>query len=346
MNLYDLLKENGIELFENGNQGRFKARCVFHEGDNEPSLVIYPNETYWCFACEKWGDSFQFLIDYKGMSPKEAMDYLGEDYIQPRSEKSKVIKIRDVANSIKYLWDVSQHYYQFLLNTPGALNYLEKIRGLSRDTIAKYRLGYTDGSVLPQWTVWEQKLGTELGIVNLKGYEIMSHRITIPNILEDGQCDFIMGRTVTNTKPKYLGTRIPKPIYGFWEFRYSPVLFLVEGQFDRLTLCQWGFPAIAVSGTHLKAPEQALLRGKQLVYLPDVDTAGEAAGRSIKAAFKDDAHILDYSSLGVIDINELSTTYEDGRERFIDLLIKEFPWTAISLKTILNPSSLNSNITM
>lgn len=49
----------------------WKTRCIFHD-DNNPSMVLYPDDTFHCFSCEAHGDSFDLErgIDMHG---KEAI---------------------------------------------------------------------------------------------------------------------------------------------------------------------------------------------------------------------------------------------------------------------------------
>lgn len=38
---------------------RWAMQCIFHEGDHEASLMMYPhNNTFYCFGCGAWGDAF------------------------------------------------------------------------------------------------------------------------------------------------------------------------------------------------------------------------------------------------------------------------------------------------
>lgn len=63
INLITLLDNFEIEYIKE-QTGRVKIRCPFHEGDNEPSLVIYTDSdphTWWCFGCQKGSDPIQFL---------------------------------------------------------------------------------------------------------------------------------------------------------------------------------------------------------------------------------------------------------------------------------------------
>ena len=36
---------------------RYVVNCIFHEGDNEASLVLYPDNRFYCFGCNAWGDA-------------------------------------------------------------------------------------------------------------------------------------------------------------------------------------------------------------------------------------------------------------------------------------------------
>jgi DNA primase len=337
--LTEVLIESGLQP-QDSSGGRKTLRCPFHNGDNEASFTIYPTETYFCFGCEVWGDAVKFLVDYKGMSNQKALEYIGIDYKTPRFDKAQVIKVRNTVQTFKFLYEVADKYHNFLINTPGAINYLYK-RGLTDEIIRKYKLGYTDGRVIAIDTAYEMSLALEVGLINKSSFEMMSHRITIPNITEDGQCDFIMGRTVTNGKVKYLGLRMPKPLHGFYEVRHSPVIFVVEGHFDWLTLRQWGYPAIAMGGTHGTKFNDYLLADKKLVIIPDYDEShiGEQTAEKMKSKFAPNATILDYSELKTNDSKfDISTLAESpgGELLFNTIVSEQLSWliTSMSKRTL------------
>jgi len=332
--LLDILEQEGIELQQSGD--RHKAYCPFHK-DDTPSFTIYPNGTYYCFGvgCEVWGDVVKFLVEYKGMTAQESLNEVGADYKQPRAEKSKVIKVKSTTQTWAFLDAVTHDYHDFLMGIPGAVNYLLS-RGLKMETIRKYRIGYTDGGVLNLTFAWERQLADEVGLMNRKGYETLAHRITIPNTLEKGQVDFIMGRTIIHDKVKYLGLRMPKPLMGFYEIRQSPIIFMVEGQFDWLTLRQWGYPAICLSGTNPKGHELIALVDKEIVYVPDLDDGpGMKAANNFKARFGDKLTILDYSELrpddDKMDISRLAEN-PDGEELFKQVVMEKLPWITLLSK--------------
>lgn len=323
--LLEVVTEQGIETEESSN-GRRVARCPFHEGDRDPSFTLYPNETYWCFGCHVWGNPVKFLVEYKGMSAKEALDYVGHDYNLPKSEK-RVIKVKNMSKTSQFLYGVAYKYHEYLISNPGPLKYLQD-RGLTMETIQKYMLGYTDGGVIDFTFVDDYETANEVGLLSKSGYETMSHRITVPNLIYPDLCDFMIGRTVINDKIKYLGLRMPKPIMGFHAVRNSPVIFLVEGQFDWLLLNQWGYPTVVMSGSHITKSNLSLILGKKVIYIPDNDETGRKAALEVTRQIPMSA-ILDITSLGTKDISE-----SQDKEAF-DALVMEQVWPTLLLNTTL-----------
>ncbi|MBP7652584.1 toprim domain-containing protein [Candidatus Dependentiae bacterium] len=73
-NIIEVLQECGIKLIKENNH--FKAICPFHE-DKEPSLKVDPQkQVYNCFGCGNGGDIIKFLIDYKKIEFKDAVNFL------------------------------------------------------------------------------------------------------------------------------------------------------------------------------------------------------------------------------------------------------------------------------
>jgi DNA polymerase I-like protein with 3'-5' exonuclease and polymerase domains len=53
--LADYCTARGIELEPNGSPGLLVGLCPFHD-ENTPSFTIYPDNTFYCFGCERYGD--------------------------------------------------------------------------------------------------------------------------------------------------------------------------------------------------------------------------------------------------------------------------------------------------
>lgn len=319
--LIEILQENKIDL-QKRSGNRWVAHCPFHEGDNSPSFTVYPNMTYFCFGCRAWGDAVKFLVDYKNMPVYMAMEYVGEE-ARKRAVK-KTIKLSNSTASWSLLYEAALEYHEFLKITPGAISYLH-YRGLTDETISKFKIGFSDGAVLKLNTVIDYEIGVQLGLINEDGWETLAHRITIPNLLTNIKaCDFIIGRTVTKDKIKYLGLKVPKPVYGLMDTMLSPIVFIVEGQFDWLMMKQWGYPAVVIGGTHIQSYNIGILRLKQVVIVPDNDVVGLRAGADMALKLPN-SMLLDYASLGVKDIAELGTQ-GNGMELFDKLVKEQVSW--------------------
>ena len=75
--------------------------------------------------------------------------------------------------------------------------------------------------------------------------------------------------------PTYLGLPGAKPLLGWDEARAHATVAVVEGVFDFLTLRMWGYPALALLGTHVREDLLAELRSFARIYLVlDNDEAG------------------------------------------------------------------------
>lgn len=57
------------------------VRCPFHQGDNTPSLKVYPDDGGWhCFGCGEGGDVIGFVMKYFEISFPEAVRRLDGDF--------------------------------------------------------------------------------------------------------------------------------------------------------------------------------------------------------------------------------------------------------------------------
>ncbi|GEM_PF-1624434 len=54
---------------------RFSACCPFHQ-DDTPSFIIYPDNHWHCFGCNKGGDSIDFIKELRSCNYKEAVHEL------------------------------------------------------------------------------------------------------------------------------------------------------------------------------------------------------------------------------------------------------------------------------
>jgi hypothetical protein len=53
--IVDIAMDMGLQPRQSGS--RFVVNCIFHEGDHEASLVLYPDNRFYCFGCNAWGSA-------------------------------------------------------------------------------------------------------------------------------------------------------------------------------------------------------------------------------------------------------------------------------------------------
>src|SRR3989338_10958227 len=118
----------------------FKARCPFHN-EKTPSFFVSQSRGSWhCFGCDKGGDIFAFVMEIEKAEFLDALKILAKragvelkaENPRERNEKNRLLKIME---------DAKDFYKNELYNNPAVLDYLKK-RGLEKETIKDFELGY------------------------------------------------------------------------------------------------------------------------------------------------------------------------------------------------------------
>lgn len=301
LNIIDVLTPY-IELQKSGKH--LKARCPFHH-EKTPSFHVSPERgMYHCYGCGAGGDMFTFIQAIEGVDFKEALKILAEKAhveLKPVSPERK--SERDRLYSI--LEDATQFYEAAYKNKPSVQEYVKK-RGLTEQTIEKWRIGFAPGPPDSGWAAVKEYLkakgysDTELlkaGLIKNsdKGkepYDVFRNRVMFPLFDASGRVVAFSGRTleVGDDIPKYVNspeTELYKKselLFGYDKAKHGirtlDFSLIVEGQFDVVMSHQAGYTnTVAVSGTALTPFHvQQLERLSQKVVLAlDADKAGIAA---------------------------------------------------------------------
>lgn len=287
--------------------GNFKGRCPFHN-EKSPSFFVSPSRgTYYCFGCGAKGDIFSFVQEFEGLDFVGALKMLAEKAGVTLEEYSP-----KKGNTDSTLYDVLERATKYfegnLVENADAKAYLLK-RGLSEDTIAKWRLGYAKND----WrhlasTLKAEGISTDsliqAGLIKKSDkaredgfYDVFRGRIIFPIFDSSGKAIAFSGRIFDEVPdaPKYLNSpetplfNKSETLYGLdkakMSIRKKDFSMLVEGQMDLLMCHQAGFDnAVASSGTAFT--EAHLLRLKRLsnriLFVFDGDQAG--FGAALKSA--------------------------------------------------------------
>ena len=289
---------------------RSVCRCLCGQNsDRHPSFMLYESDDHFhCFACSRHGSVIDLVMLAENCDLKTAIEKLKQRYLygdvtsapQPVSrpappvevEKAVSLDTRTVLNA------AVTHYQHVLTSSVVAMNYLRNAgpsgRGLSTDTIARLKIGYSDGQTLAREL---HSAGVSLGLAAHVGLltqygEMMRSRIVFP-VLNGDDAVFLIGRALRKEQePKYLG--LPDGLAHKQPMRCGQPqrgVIVVEGPVDYAALVQWkldaDFQLMALLGVgHTKAVNDlTLMRPKPRVLIGlDQDQAGHDAALKLMSA--------------------------------------------------------------
>ncbi len=285
---------------------RYKARCPFHT-EKTPSFIVTPEmNRYHCFGCGANGDILDFLMEINKLDFTSAVEMLADlEGVNVQYEENGNYTRRS-ENAISYnekqelyncIRDTANYFYRNLINNKVTLNYLLD-RGLSKETIRKFGLGYSLNSfdALYNYLVKEKKYSVSVlikaGLVRTKEnggvYDYFRDRIMFPIQDVNGKLIAFGGRIYKDVKnaPKYLNSpetivfKKNSTLYNLNNARKElpeKPLILVEGYMDVISLVNNGINnAVATLGTAFNINHAKLINRytKNIVVMYDSDNAG------------------------------------------------------------------------
>jgi DNA primase catalytic core len=290
----------------------YRGLCPFH-GEKTASFNVNPEKGFFkCFGCGEAGDVFAFVQKIKGIDFISAVVELAHRYGVKLAESAEDRKEYDKRSQFLLLYEQTALYYKKLLEDPkeGGIGrkYLAD-RGITDDTISRFRLGYApsawDGllSYLSQDSKVSPQLLAEAGLVRQRQesqgfYDLFRNRLMVPICDSEGRVIAFGGRTLGDDQVKYLNSP-ETAIYhkGLHLFAFNnareaikqkDAVIVVEGYFDAISCHQHGFTnTVATLGTALTEQQAKLLvryTDRKRVYLSfDADPAGiKAVDRGIE----------------------------------------------------------------
>lgn len=283
----------------------WKGVCPFHV-EKTPSFTVSPHkEIYYCFGCHSGGDVISFIAKAEQCSQLEAAKHLIERY--QLSVPAEYMHMTAGSGEDKSRYEVvcdlvAQWVQKNFENSPLAQRYLSK-RGLTRETVASFGLGYFYGGVggiknLLDYARQKNILADDLlkaGVV-LEGkrnlFSPFEERIIFPIKDHVGRYCGFGGRIfrTDDERPKYYNSREHeffakgKLLFGLDRAKKSMqqrgYAFLVEGYMDCIVMAQYGYPnTVATLGTACTVDQLKVLARyvERLYVLYDGDPAGQEA---------------------------------------------------------------------
>ena len=278
--------------------------CPFHK-EKTPSFSVTPDKNiFYCFGCHKGGNVIKFVMEMDKLSYPEAIQQLAKKYgIEVKYEQGynpELAKKDTTKDEIIALYErVATMFHYLLTQTEGgkfALDYSTK-RGLSLETIEKFKLGYAPAD--RRWLKdflrkknFSDEFLAKSGLFskNYPDIAFFSDRLMFPIFDRRGQCVAMGGRILRGEGPKYLNSgdllqyQKGETLYAFNlaknAIRQEKKVIFCEGYMDCIAYHQCGIAyAVAPLGTALTEDQLKLVQGfvDTVLLSFDSDGAGQKA---------------------------------------------------------------------
>ena len=307
-----------VKLRKSGAQN-FTGLCPFHKEKSGSFSVNAAKRFYYCFGCHETGDVFTFVMKMDSLSFPEAVRAVAVKMgiALPQRQFNSAEEARDAGQrrQLMEIHEAATQYFEQALKAPEAARAREYLtqRGLSAETIAKFRIGYAPedfndmrnrmGKHFPEPVLRESGLFSAKEQADGSAgpmYAKFRKRVTFPIMNEQGKPIAFTARLLdeadAKSGPKYLNSP-ETPLYTKGHVLFNldkakaPIrelqfALLVEGQMDCISVFTAGIGnVIATSGTAFTEAQVRLLSRftKRVILNFDPDLAGANAAEKTLA---------------------------------------------------------------
>ena len=283
VSLERLIEAAGIVLHKRGKDK--VGLCPFHD-DHDPSMRVTAATNLWrCPACGAGGDVIAWVVKFKGVSFRHAVELLKADFLSPGLKHTGAGSAAGVGVSVLSAGDAPikhstvrslpapvaldaddrallkqtiEYYHATLKQSPEALNYLAG-RGLNAEAIAHFQLGYANRTLGLRLPEKNRKAGStirtrleKIGIYRESGHEHFNGSVVIPVFDEAGHVAEIYGRKSRDDLRKGTPSHLYLPgphqgIFNWQALQASTEIILCEALIDALTFWCAGFRHVTAS---------------------------------------------------------------------------------------------------
>ena len=284
-----------VRLARHGRE--YQGLCPFHN-EKSPSFTVSDDKGFFhCFGCGAHGDVVDFVMRTDHLSFMESVELLAADAgleVPKVEHEDRASEVRR-GGLLEALDAAAQFFADELSKGGDGLTYLHG-RGLTDETIARFRLGWAPGRDglrrVMVGTRFPESLLLEAGLLRQREDgsigDLFRERVMFPITDRRGRVVAFGARTLGDGQPKYLNSPATPvfdkgtTLYGLAHAREGAgregCAVAVEGYMDVIALHQAGLPfAVAPLGTALT--ERHLAELWRLAPEPVLCLDGDAAGQ-------------------------------------------------------------------
>ncbi len=278
----------------------FHALCPFH-GEKTPSFTVSrEKQFYHCFGCGAHGTAIGFLMNYRNLDFREAVEELAQSAGMEVPREARREGVRNTRGLFELL-ERARAFYETQLRQAAdrqrAVDYFKR-RGISGEIAKRFRLGYAPegwrnlfdhltGAGVAEEEI--ERAGLAIRREHGGYYDRFRDRVMFPIHDRRGRVLGFGGRILDQGEPKYLNSpetevfHKGRELYGLAEVLAAGTparLVVVEGYMDVIALHQFGLTdAVATLGTAVTADHVATLfrHAPAVVFCFDGDAAGRRA---------------------------------------------------------------------
>jgi DNA primase len=329
----------------------YRGLCPFH-AEKTPSFNVHATrQIYHCFGCGVGGDVFKFVMEMEKCQFPEAVRIVAEKcgiaIPRPKQRSPEERKENQQRAVLVEIHREAQTFFvkqlEGTLEGKAARAYLED-RGLDKDTIARFGIGYTPsgGDALLRFLrpKYKENMLADSGLISRdqsgRLFDRFRRRVTFPIANESGKIVAFGARALGDDQPKYLNSP-ETPIYSKSNVLYhmdrakdalrrEDFAILVEGYMDAIAVARAGISNVVAScGTSLAEPQIKLLGRftKRVIVNYDPDVAGQAATeRSLSSLLEQDfeVRVLALPPVGDKKADPDLFIRERGKDEYIKLV--------------------------
>lgn len=308
MDVVSYLDSKNVEVKETG-AGQAYTQCFFCNEDPQKRGRLYFNTDS---GSDKYGLYNCFLCNESG-NLKTLLHHFGDD--------TSVLESHDYTN----IFNVAADYYaERLMQNVEAFEYLLYERGLTEESIERFKLGYCDGGLL-QYLLgygFTKSDVTASGLVNHFGNDFLDGHIIIP-YFDYGDVVGIRGKKIGGKYMSLPGSS--SMLYGIDAIRGQRDVIITAGEFDAMVLQQLGYNACGAPGENIFKPEwiDEFESAGRVFILYDNDKAGTTGSEKVAAKFGPRARVAELPKGDrKIDVTTYYVDMNKTVEDFDMLLIK------------------------